>query len=468
MRTRILLGTLVLMTLTIAAFFVPAALALDAAERSAQELELQREASDAAALLGARQGELEEGPRGDGEREGPTGAEDGPGEEETGEGEVDDDGPSGGAGERIAPADADEDHLFGLYGADGRLLLGIGPVRADDPVRSALDGRAATARIGERRVAAVPLPDGGALRATEPAEEADERARAAILGLALAALVAVALAVLASWLLAQRLTRPLRPLRRSAARLGGGDFTVAVDRTGVAEIDDLGDALATSASRIGALVERERRLTADTSHQMRTPLAGLRLALEAELAAPRPDPSEVLRESLGAVERLEATVAALTDLARDEEPGARVSVDDVAAAAADRWGDLLRRSGRELEVETGAGTVVAARRSAVDTIVDVLVDNALHHGRGAISVTAGSEGGSAWLSVADEGTCEVADDALFGRRLSTAGRTGIGLHLARSLAEAEGARLRLRRSAPTTFQLVLPAVSDPVEGHPTG
>lgn len=450
MRTRILLGTLVLTTLTIAAFFVPAAIALDAAERDAQELELQREAADAAALLGARQVEREQA-----EQEEP--------EERDDDASGGDDDAGAGPQERIAPAGAEEDHLFGLYGADGRLLLGIGPARGGGPVRSALEGRAATARVGDLRVAAVPLADGGALRAAEPAAEADERARRAILGLALAALVAMAIAVVASWLLAQRLTRPLRALRRSASRLGGGDFTVAVAPTGVAEVDDVGAALATSASRIGALVARERRLTADTSHQMRTPLAGLRLALEAELASPRADPSEVLRESLGAVERLEATVGALADLARDEEPGARVAVDEAAGAVADRWGDLLRRAGRGLEVDARSGAVIAARRSALDTILDVLVDNAFHHGRGVVTVTAGAEGGSAWLDVADEGRCEVDDEALFGRRLSTAGRTGIGLHLARTLAEAEGARLRLRRAAPTTFQLVLPIAPPPTE-----
>lgn len=445
MRTRILLGTVLLTAATIAAFFVPAAVALDDAEREAQELELQREAADAAALLGARRDEAE---RRDEE------PERGPEEDEGDDAEE----------ERDAPLGADEDHTFGLYGADGALVLGEGPARADEPVRAAIGGRTSTARVGDERVAAVPLSAGGALRAAEPAAEADDRARSAMFRLGLVAVAIVAAAAGAAWLLARRLSRPLRDLGRTAARLGGGDFTAQVAPTGLPEVDEVGSALNTTASRIGTLVERERRLTADTSHQMRTPLAGLRLALEAELAAPRPDAGEVLRESLGAVERLEAIVAALTDLARDEAPDTLVPIDEVAEAARQRWAAHLSRSGRALEVDAATGATVGARRAALDTIVDVLVDNALHHGTGTVTVATEAHDGSVRLVVADEGSCRLGDDALFARRRSGGGRTGIGLHLARTLAEAEGARLRLLERDPTAFQLLLAAApASPVE-----
>ncbi|QYG93506.1 HAMP domain-containing histidine kinase [Iamia sp. SCSIO 61187] len=445
MRTRLLVGTLLLATAAIVAFFIPAAFALDDAERAAHEAELQREAADAAALLGERY----ESVRG----VGPDGGVDQDGDDET-----DEDGGEDDETDRPVPAGADEDHLFGLYDADGRLVLGVGPPGADDPVRSALRGRSATARVGDLRVAAVPLAGGGAVRAAEPASEADVRTRAAILRLASAALLVLLAGSVAAWLLARRLTRPLRDVGRSATRLGGGDFTATAPTTGIAEIDEVASALNTSATRIGAMVARERRLTADTSHQLRTPLAGLRVALETELAHPRPDPTAVLTEALGAVERMEGTVDALTDLARDEEVGAPIALDEVVAAAAERWRPFLRAQDRPLHVEAASQATVSARVAALDTILDVLLDNALHHGLGAVTLAAEAAGGSARVVVADEGRCPLADDRLFARRSSSAGRTGIGLHLARSLADAEAGRLRLVDQDPTTFQLVLATV----------
>ena len=208
-------------------------------------------------------------------------------------------------------------------------------------------------------------------------------------------------------------------------------------------------------------MEREQRLTADTSHQLRTPLAGLRLALEAERAAPRDDPAQVITEALGAVERLEATIDALTDLAREDAAGIELALDAVAGAAVERWRPLYAAAGRILEVDRGAGeAVVSARAAALDTIVDVLLDNALHHGTGTTTVVTETNGGSARIVVADEGTCTLTDEWLFARRSRGPGAPGIGLHLARTLAEAEGARLRLLDQEPTSFQLVLPA-ADP-------
>ncbi len=429
MRTRLLVGTILLTTTTIAAFFVPAAWALAAAERDAQVVELFREATAAAAQLGRQR-----------------------------EGHDADDRATAGGGEGadrdVGAEPGDEQHQYGLYDPTGRLVVGEGPARADEPVAIALDGRSATERIGDDRVVAIPTDEGGAVRATEPAAEADRRTRDAVLRLAAVASGVVLAASSAAWFLARRLSRPLAGLRAMATRLGGGDFTAAAARSNLPEIDEVAVALNASGARIGAMVERERRLTADTSHQLRTPLAGLRLALEGELAAPRADPTTVLEEALGAVHRMEATVLALTDLAREDSPAAALSLDDVALGAADRWRPLLAAAGRALEVDALSGATVAGRPAAFDTVADVLVDNALHHGRGTVRIATEATGRVARLLVADDGTCDRSDEQLFARRASGAGRSGIGLHLARSLADAEGARLRLASADPTTFHLV--------------
>lgn len=429
MRRRLLLGTVLLTVGTIAAFFIPAAVALSNAEREAQVVELQQEAMDATARLDPASTRPDLDPS-----------------HEPGDIDTDVDGRP------------DQQHDYARYDADGRLVSGTGPERADAPVLEAITGFSSTARVGDERVAAVPLADGGAVRAAEPASEADERTRAAVLRLAAIAGLVLIVGGIAAWLLARRLTDPLRQLGQSATRLGGGDFTATAPTTGIVEIDEVAVALNASASRIGQLVERERRLTADTSHQLRTPLTGLRVALETEIASPRPDPAEILDEALGAVDRLEGTVTALTDLARDAPPGEPFPLDDLITAAAGRWRSHLRSAGRELHLPPASPVSSPARRAAIDTIIDVLIDNALTHGTGAVTVAVDATGPSVLLTVADEGSCTLAVNRLFERHESGSGSSGIGLHLARTLAEAEGARLRLASRAPTAFELQLPRV----------
>ena len=94
---------------------------------------------------------------------------------------------------------------------------------------------------------------------------------------------------------------------------------------------------------------------------------------------------------------------------------------------------------------------------AVRQILDVLIDNALRHGKGTVSIRTRSAGAGAVIEVSDEGSGIVGDaDRIFERRESTAGSHGIGLALARALAEAEGARLVLHHEGPEpVFMLVM-------------
>ena len=430
MRSRLLIGILAVSLAAVSALFIPAAVALAHAEGEAQIVELQAEAAAVAARLDT---DHRIGPDGD------PGADEG---EPSAEG-------------REVPSSAVDGHLFGVYESDGVLVDGNGPAALEPTLSPALSGVASSARVDDYEVVALPLSGGGALRAAEPSSEADDRTRAAITRLVVAALVVLLAAAAAAWLLARRLTRPLGKLRTAAARLGAGDFTTVAPVTGVTEIDEVGDALNTSARRIGDLVERERRLSADATHQLRTPIAGLRLALEGELVDPRPDRTEILREALGAVDRLEATVIGLADLARNEAAGEVVDLAAVVDGAVAHWRGLYSRVGRPLDPHTEP-VACSARKVAVETIVDVLLDNALRHGVGRVVITAKPAVGGCRVSVADEGTCHLSDEELFARHSSGGGSTGIGLELARTLAAAEGGRIRLASSEPTMFELLLP------------
>jgi signal transduction histidine kinase len=251
-------------------------------------------------------------------------------------------------------------------------------------------------------------------------------------------------------------------LRDASVRLGEGDFTLTAPHSGIPELDDAAAALTTTAHRLGATIERERAFAADASHQLRTPLASLRLAVENELVAPRPDPTVALHDVLRDVDRLDETVTSLLALAREtSRPRDPVEVDGLVREAAARWQRPVNASGRMLRVDvTRRVAPVLASPMAVATILDVLLDNALHHGSGGISISvAAAARSSVAVVVEDEGTIGVPDGTLFARRSSHARDHGIGLALARSLAEAEGLRLVLATRQPTAFELILPGTA---------
>jgi signal transduction histidine kinase len=266
-------------------------------------------------------------------------------------------------------------------------------------------------------------------------------------------------AALAAVGLARRLTKPLADVGRDAERIGDGDFTIAARSTGIPEIDQVGAALTRTASRLSDLVAREQAFSADASHQLRSPLAALRVTLEAELAHPRSDPVVALNEALADVERLERTIEDLLALARDtgqERPP--IEVAEVFDELALRWNGSFAAVRRTLAFDIPPRLPeLRVSAAALQHILDVLVDNALRHAFGTVHVSARLTGGSVMIDVTDQGPG--VDDAAvaFERRRSAGNGTGIGLSLARRLAEAEGGRLSLVRAAPgATFQLLVP------------
>ena len=151
------------------------------------------------------------------------------------------------------------------------------------------------------------------------------------------------------------------------------------------EIDALANALADSSERINDALARERRFSADVSHQLRTPLTGIRVRLETARTGHDP---HVIELALDDLQRLERTVDHLLAFARDAIPAAsRVHLDTAATQAVKRWKPRIAALGRT--ITTTAADPVTARGSiaSIEQILDVLIDNALHHGTGAIAVT---------------------------------------------------------------------------------
>jgi signal transduction histidine kinase len=367
----------------------------------------------------------------------------------------------------VPPLDEDDGEAegeVGVYGPDGRLLAGRGPAVGGPVERQAA---AATVdvvigREGDEMTLAVPVVSGsrvtGVVRAGLPLSQLRLRILLTWLGMAGLAIAAIA----ASWLLARRfatrLVRPLEELAAVAGRLGDGDFTVRRPRAGIAEIDRVGEALDATAARIGETLERERAFSAEASHQLRTPLTGLRLQLEAALETPGADPHAAIRAGIASADRLERTIEDLLALGRERRaPRAELDLDALLEEIRQAGEALLAPHGRTLRIIRQEPPPARVAAAAVRQVLGVLLDNAATHGRGTVTLIARDAGEALAIDVADEGP-DLGETDPFA---TAASGQGIGLRLARSLAEAEGGRLRLSRPDPPTFTLLLPTAEPP-------
>jgi signal transduction histidine kinase len=355
-----------------------------------------------------------------------------------------------------------------VYDAAGRRVAGrstAGPARADALVVDATRLRRPTTRIRPGAlVVAVPLLTGervtGAIRAQRSDAVVARRTDRGWLALAAAAASVVLFAMLAAVLLGRRLARPLERVAEAAGRLGDGDFTGRAPRGRIPEVDAVADALDLTSARLADLVARERAFSADASHQLRTPLAALRLELEAlQLTTAQP---EELERALTEVDRLQQTIDTLLSVARDHPVrDATCELVELLTQIEGRWRGRLAGSARPLTLSVPAGGVaVRAGERVLSEILDVLLDNAEQHGEGPVSIVLRTvDDRWAEIVVGDRGP-GFADGgrAAFERRSTTSSNGhGVGLALARSLAHAEGGRLTITDAGPSPqIALILP------------
>ncbi|WP_433798999.1 sensor histidine kinase [Actinomycetospora sp. CA-084318] len=365
----------------------------------------------------------------------------------------------------VSPVSADSPAA--VYALDGRRITGDGPDLLAPPLTGALSGRVVrTSRDGAFLVA-VPVLDGdrrvGVLRAERPQGEAVERTAITWAVMLVLGVAAVAGTRLVAGRLATRLAAPLEVLADDARRLGEGDFTVSADTAddAVPEVAAVHRSLSLTATRLADLLARERAFSAEASHQLRTPLAGLRLRLEEAASLPpgAPGVAEAVEGSLESADRLDRTVSELLALAR-EPAGARRSRVDVATLTR-RVVEEVRADGMAVELEVPDDrSFISGSEAAVRQVLAVLLENARVHGEAPVTVTVRDAGPAVAVDVADAGSLADDGSALFATRSPTAGH-GIGLALARRLAEDHGGRLRLRSASPTTITLLLPTAESP-------
>jgi signal transduction histidine kinase len=277
------------------------------------------------------------------------------------------------------------------------------------------------------------------------------------------AVLAVGVAVALAMFQARRLARPMQELAGAADRLGSGDARPLGRRYGVAELDRVAEGLDGSAQRIGDLLAAEREFAADASHQLRTPLTALSMRLE-EMMAAADDPAVVREEGTAALvqtERLADVVSQL--LGRTSSPAGgsrkRVSIDDVVAQQVVEWDPAFRRKNRKLEMAGDKNLRAYGRPGTLSQVIATLLDNALVHGAGTVTIRTSRTPKSVVIEVRDEGKGVPADlvPRIFERNVSgKPGGTGLGLALARSIAAADGGNVVLVRPSPAVFAVFLP------------
>ncbi|MFA7754103.1 ATP-binding protein [Streptomyces sp. NRRL B-2790] len=325
---------------------------------------------------------------------------------------------------------------------------------------------------GRAPSASATRPEGDVIRSTQRGEEGEtvtvEEPRSAVtrevgrtlLIIALVALLAVVAAVLLAVRQANRLASPLTDLAETAERLGSGDPRPRHKRYGVPELDRVADVLDSSAERIGRILTAERRLAADASHQLRTPLTALSMRLEEITLTDDPDTvKEEANVALAQVERLTDVVERLLTNSRDPRTGSAVpfDLDEVIQQQLAEWRPAYRSAGRAIVSSGKRHLQAVGTPGAVAQVLAALIENSLMHGGGTVALRTRVTGNQAVVEVTDEGPGVPADlgARIFERTISGRNSTGIGLAVARDLAEADGGRLELLQAQPPVFGLFL-------------
>jgi signal transduction histidine kinase len=285
----------------------------------------------------------------------------------------------------------------------------------------------------------------------------------ALLALGLPLLTA---AIAGAWVLsgtvARRAARPVEELAEAAGRLGTGDPRPVGRRYGMAELDQVADGLDSAARRVTTLLTADRELAIDASHQLRTPLTALSMRLEEMIASA--DEPEVVREegtaALHQAERLADVVTQLLSPARRAVGSAAlISVDKIVLQQITEWAPAFRRAGRKIVLVGESRLQAWVTPGGLAQVIATLLDNALMHGKGTVTIRRTQAERSVVIEVEDEGEGVPAElvSRIFERSVS--GRpegTGLGLALARTMAAADGGRIVLARRRPPVFAVFLP------------
>jgi len=335
-----------------------------------------------------------------------------------------------------------------LWSADGRVLAWAGqrlPYPGPQARNGWMPGRGGP--FGVLR-----LPDGRWLVARSSRRRLLHAGLLTIVGL-----LGVAVAI-GAFPVARRLTRRLERLRAGVEGLGAGDLASRVPVEGRDEVAALAASFNSAADRIEALVGAQRTLLASASHELRSPLARIRVAFEL-MGESRPDLRERVSRDIAELDDLIGELLLASRLQTVEQLDPREDVDLLGLAAEEG-----ARAGADV---SGTPAVVRGDPRLLRRLVRNLLENAARHGAPPVEARVEASAGRARLRVSDRGPGVPEGErerifAPFYRASSGGGEvpgSGLGLALVRQIARRHGGEARClpREGGGSTFEVDLPA-----------
>ena len=316
----------------------------------------------------------------------------------------------------------------------------------------------------------------GALRVSAPLGAVDASVRSSWLALLLIGAAVVAAGLILAWILAGSIARPVEKLRTAAGRLGRGDLEARVEPEGPQEIDELGRSFNRMAGALSSNLNAQRDFVANASHQLRTPLTGIKLRLEAIRSEGGAAADEAAKAETE-LDRLSALVDDLLALARsssEEAVAEPVDLGEAVRAAERRWAEPAATAGHDLTLADGQGGRVLAAPADIAHILDNLIENAIRYSPAGARITVGTGGPALLVSDTGPGIPPEERERVFERFYRGAGGrstgpgTGLGLAIVTELAERWGGRVELLEGPGTRVRASFPAAaadSSPPPNH---
>jgi two-component system, OmpR family, sensor kinase len=369
-----------------------------------------------------------------------------------------------------------EESFVQLLGADGALLDQAGggryaavggPVVADATVAGSILERDVPGIDGRARLLVRRLDHGHVLVVGESLRDREDALGSVVNSFAVGGVAALVLAALVGSLLARAGLRPVEAMRRRAAAISlhQADEGLPLPAT-EDEIRRLGVTLNEMLARMRASYEREARFVADASHELRTPIAVVKTELDGALRGGDfgPRTRDALLAAVEECDRLaqlaeDLLVLAKADGGRIPLRPERVDLGALLVRVRDRFVDRAAERARSINLEVDGTSMVVADPERLRQALQNLVENALRHGKGTVTLRALDVPGGVVLEVSDEGRDLPGEFApLAFERFTRADRTRDGAGLGLAIVAAHGGSAAID-TPPTTARLRLPSVA---------